>query len=194
MVSVSAYFIFDRFFLKTDYGCTFIFSVVNGNGIVTPADDELKDIPSPFERMGAKEDVSVLEFEATPDFGYKVKEWTYMGEIIEGHVSNFYTTPLNYPTLDLTVYITVEFEPTEANEGYRKFGKSFETSSMDYGYTEALAGFGCGDNCGHGRKRGLSVSLMTGCKNWQLIPMFIQKPSRLPPRRRPFAPRPPVRA
>ena len=87
-----------------DYGYDYHFSVIGENGTISA--EWTNGDKSPLEVIGGKGRHSVV-FIATPDDGYKVKEWRLNGEIVEGNKSNSFTAVVK----EFVNYITVEFEP-----------------------------------------------------------------------------------
>jgi len=87
-------------FKGVTYPVTFI--VVNGNGSIAAKENDAPPVnisPAEFEKG------SNIVFEATPNPGYRVKEWTDNGTVLATNQKNY---PVNY--LDREHFITVEFE------------------------------------------------------------------------------------
>lgn len=91
-----------------DYGYTFHYSVTGGNGTLAPTwGGETSPVTIRGGRKGQQ-----LEFVATPDEGYRVKQWTFNGEVVEGNTSEvFVARAKNRKQTNVTV--TVEFEPVK---------------------------------------------------------------------------------
>ena len=91
-----------------DYGYTFHYSVTGGNGTLAPS---WGGDTSPVTLRGGRKGQQ-LEFVATPDEGYRVKQWTFNGEVVEGNTSEvFVARAKNRKQTNVTV--TVEFEPVK---------------------------------------------------------------------------------
>lgn len=85
---------------------TYHFSVVGENGNITTE----HDATSPLNRWSDKKrHVDPVEFIATPNDGYQVKEWKLDGEIVKDNKSNTFTASYIIHE-ELDIYITVEFE------------------------------------------------------------------------------------
>ena len=92
----------------SDYGYSFHFRVVGGNGEITAENSNLLtsaelcnesvfcelDCPEGsyvISRLGNKKGTGPITFLAIPDEGYQVKEWLYNGKVVEGNKTNTYT-------------------------------------------------------------------------------------------------------
>ncbi|MCM1009069.1 MAG: hypothetical protein NC485_14370 [Ruminococcus flavefaciens] len=75
----------------TDYVYTYYFSVEGGNGTISMfADDAIYESDrSPIQIEGGKT-IGQFVFIASPSDGYKVKQWTCDGEIIQGNKTTIY--------------------------------------------------------------------------------------------------------
>ena len=90
-----------------DYGYSFHFRVIGGNGEIVPEENwieaaelcsesefcELDNCPEGsyvIRRLGSRKG-SRLTFLAIPDEGYQVKEWIFNGKVVEGNKTNIYT-------------------------------------------------------------------------------------------------------
>lgn len=94
---------------KSEYGYTFHFSVTEGEGELTiqtttsfnPTIKRCNDFSICelncgensycIRLLGAKKGSRELTFTATPKEGYKVKEWTFNGKVVEENKTNTYT-------------------------------------------------------------------------------------------------------
>lgn len=114
--------------VKREYGYFFHFSVAEGEGEVTiqtttsfnPTIKHCKDDDSMCELgcgdnsyflrfLGNKKGSCELTFIATPEEGYKVKEWTFNGKVVEGNNTNTYTAKVTNED-HYNGVITVKFE------------------------------------------------------------------------------------
>ena len=95
-----------------DYSYRFHYSVIGGNGEITPEERswleaaelcsesefcELGDCPDGsyvIRRLGSRKG-SMLTFLAIPDEGYQVKEWIFNGKVVEGNKTNTYTAEVS---------------------------------------------------------------------------------------------------
>ena len=93
-----------------DYGYTFHYSVTGGNGTLKPTRG---GDTSPVTLRGGRKGQQ-LKFIATPDEGYRVKQWTFNGEVVEGNKTEVFVAQAknrNQPN----VTVTVEFEPVNTD-------------------------------------------------------------------------------
>ena len=114
-----------------DYGYSFHYDVVGGNGTIEVNDDvshnrihlcqetgmcELGCTNSSRVIMflGGRRGSVKLTFIAIPDDGYRVKEWRFNGQIIVGNNSNLYTATVSN-TDNYNGVISVEFERINTN-------------------------------------------------------------------------------
>jgi len=75
------------------------YAVINGNGSLVA-----KVVEDTILVNSNVLSLSNINFIATPDFGYEVKEWTVNGEVQAGEMSDIFTY-----NLDTNIYVTVEF-------------------------------------------------------------------------------------
>ena len=121
----------NKVIINADYGYEFHFSVAEGEGELiakTTYGEEFMDYmrcSDPYvcdlgcgensyciSRLGGKKGGSQVVFTAIPKEGYKVKEWTFNGKLVEGNKTNTYTATVT----DKDKYkgvITVKFEKIE---------------------------------------------------------------------------------
>lgn len=114
--------------VKKDYGYSFHFSVAEGEGELTAKttssyeltfkhckdDDSMCELGcednSCFLRLlGSKAGGQEVIFTAIPKEGYKVKEWTFNGKVVEGNNTNTYTAKVTKED-NYNGVITVKFE------------------------------------------------------------------------------------
>lgn len=93
-----------------DYGFEYYFSVKGGNGRIFVELDEEHTESSPVYLLCGKTSYSHdVTFTALPDEGYKVKEWTCNGKVVDGNYTNTYNTG-RIKCENYKMYVTVEFE------------------------------------------------------------------------------------
>jgi hypothetical protein len=80
------------------------YSVINGNGTITATTNE-----EPFNSGDGIDACNTVKFTATPNLGYKVKEWRLNGNLVPGNTSNTYSLLAKN---DVTV--TVEFKEADS--------------------------------------------------------------------------------
>ena len=120
----------NKVIINADYGYEFHFSVAEGEGeltAITPYDYEPPVWSCSEHRgydvgcgensyylslMGGKRGSAQIIFTAIPKEGYKVKEWTFNGKVVEGNKTNTYTATVTYKDKYKGV-ITVKFEKIE---------------------------------------------------------------------------------
>ncbi len=110
-----------------DYGYSFHYRVDGGNGSIqielpngyTPRTYKcaefacILDCPDNsfiVDLRGGKNGSRTLNFIAVPDDGYRVKEWTYNGEVVKDNKANIYSATVSYEE-HYTAVIIVSFEP-----------------------------------------------------------------------------------
>ncbi len=95
---------------KVDPGYDYHYVVVGGNGTLRP-NLELEEYNSPYGNMG----YGSIDFIATPDEGYRIKQWTIDSRVVQDDNGEIFTGK-NCVYSSVTVrtgnhIITVEFEP-----------------------------------------------------------------------------------
>lgn len=119
-----------------DYGYSFLFRVVGGNGEITTEDsdwltmaelcnnDKYESWPCELDcpegsqvilTLGNKKSSCAITFLAIPDEGYQVKEWLYNGKVVEGNKTNIYTAIVTSKD-NYNGVIEVVFEKIPQNE------------------------------------------------------------------------------
>jgi len=110
-----------------DYGYSFHYRVDGGNGSIqtelpngyTPQSYKCAEFACILNcpdnsfivnLRGSRNGRRTLNFIAVPDDGYRVKEWTYNGEVVKGNKANIYSATVSYEE-HYTAVITVSFEP-----------------------------------------------------------------------------------
>ena len=121
------YYMLGTFVKCTDYGYYFHYRVDGGNGeieiektagfqpVKSLCNESWCELNCPensffFSSRGNKKGTLTLTFIAIPDEGYKVKEWCYNGEVVEGNKTNTYTASVSYKE-NYNAIIAVKFEP-----------------------------------------------------------------------------------
>lgn len=98
-----------------DYEYTYYFSVEGGNGTISMfVYDELYESDNSPMKIEGGSTIGQFAFLATPSEGYRVKQWTCDGRIVQGNTTVLYMSKkLN--SHKTKVHITVEFEPIVTN-------------------------------------------------------------------------------
>lgn len=96
----------------TDYEYSYYFSVEGGNGTISMFmyDEILESGSSPVRAIGGRKGNGPFAFIATPEEGYRVRQWTCDGRIVQGNKTVIYMSDV-LTTSKTEVHITVEFEP-----------------------------------------------------------------------------------
>ena len=111
IVMISAFLsvgLWGQYFAFEDYGYEYRFGVTGGHGSLCAmrGNKAVDSSESPIILIGGKNGGFNLEFVATPDEGYRVKQWTINGQIVEGNNTNIFWC--GYVRSNETV-VTVEF-------------------------------------------------------------------------------------
>jgi hypothetical protein len=93
--------VFVEFELLPENQYNVTFSVVNGNGAVNATVDGIMISSGDLVYEGEN-----VTFTAIPDFGFRVKQWTYNSEVVQGNTTNTFVLA----TLMTAATVTVEFE------------------------------------------------------------------------------------